>query len=432
MAKIIETKLGLLEGVDKGTHYIYKGIPYAKPPVGVLRFHAPVPVTPWEGIFKADKFSNRAIQRGQNEGDFYYKEFFDDPQFVTPMSEDCLYLNIWTPKEIKEKLPVAIYIHGGGFFNGHSFEKEMDGEAYAKRGVILVTINYRLGMLGFFAHPDLTKRDGSSGNYGLLDQIEAIKWVKNNIDAFGGDSENITIFGQSAGGRSVEILCALPCTKGLFQHAIMQSSGGYIDNDLGTLPRETIEKCAKSFLRFRFLDIEKLMKMPADKFVALNYKFARYVSFKVRHGYVPGSPSICPELYPYTTNHAVDHGLMHDIDYMIGGTKNDIFVSKKGSQSIETNEMMQGVIKFATKMSKTNRCYVYYFAHDLPGDHSGAFHSGELWYMFGTLGRCFRPFTDADYKLSDEMIDSWTGFMKNGDPGFEKYTEKEKFIKVFK
>ena len=428
---LITTTKGQISGIETEFGYVYKGIPYAKPPVGELRFHAPVPVEPWQGVFKADKFSNRAIQRGQNEGDFYYKEFFDDPQFVTPMSEDCLYLNIWTPKEIKGKLPVAIYIHGGGFFNGHSFEKEMDGEAYAKRDVILVTINYRLGMLGFFAHPDLTKRDGSSGNYGLLDQIEAIKWVKNNIDTFGGDPENITIFGQSAGGRSVEILCALPCTKGLFRRAIMQSSGGYIDNDLGTLPRETIEKCAKGFLRTRFLSVDKLMKMEPQKFVALNYKFARYVAFKVKHGYVPGSPSVSPELYPYTTNHAVDNCLMHDIDYMIGGTKNDIFVSRKGAESIEANEMMRGVTKFAAKMSKNYSCYVYYFAHDLPGDNSGAFHSGELWYMFGTLGRCFRPFTEADYKLSDEMMDCWTGFMKTGNPGFPKYNDQKKYIKVF-
>ena len=431
MSKIVQTSLGKIQGVDKGNHYIFKGIPYAKPPVGELRFRAPVPVDPWEGIYMADQFPNRAIQRGQNEGDFYYKEFFDDPEFVTPMSEDCLYLNIWIPKENHEKLPVAIYIHGGGFFNGHSFEKEMDGEAYCKRGVILVTINYRLGMLGFFAHPELTKRDGSSGNYGLLDQIEAIKWVKTHIEAFGGDAENITIFGQSAGGRSVEILCATPRTKGLFRRAIMQSSGGYIDNDLGTLPRETIEKCAKGFLRFRFLNVDKLMKMEPEKFVALNYQFARYVSFKVRHGYVPGSPSVCPEVYPYTTNYAVDHGLMHDIDYMIGGTKNDIFVSQKGSRSMETNEMMRGVTKFAEKMSRAHPCFVYYFAHDLPGDDSGAFHSGELWYMFGTLGRCFRPFTEADYRLSDEMMDCWTGFMKSGDPGFSPYTEQSRHIKVF-
>ena len=416
---IITTEKGKIEGIEKENCFLYKGIPYAKAPTGERRLKVPEELDAWDGIYEADHFPNISVQRGQKSGDFYYKEFFDDPEFITEMNEDCLYLNIWTPKE-KGKYPVAVYIHGGGFFNGYSFEKEMDGEAYCKRGVILVTINYRLGLLGFFAEKSLGY---GSGNFGLLDQICAINWVNDNISAFGGDKDNITIFGQSAGGRSVEILSTLPCMKGKFQRAIMQSSGGYIDNDLGNMTRQEKEKYIASYMKLHFLNMDRMMKMDPAKFVKMNYRLNAYITMRTRKGHVAGSPCIDKEIFPYDTNYAVDKGLLNDVDIMIGGTKNDIFVSKQGSRSLETNEMMKGVLTYADKVSAHRKCYVYYFEHDLPGDDSGAFHSGELWYMFGTLDRCYRPFDEEDYKLSEKMLDAWTGFMKNGDPGYPEYKE---------
>lgn len=171
---------------------------------------------PWEGVYHADTWPCRSMQ-GAGTGGFYDKEFYDEPEYMTPLSEDSLYLNIWTPaKQAGEKLPVAFWIHGGAFMGGFGHEKEFDGAAYCKRGVILVTINYRLGPIGFLAHPWLSQENEKnggpavSGNYGILDQIAALKWVRENIDVFGGDPDNITVFGQSAGCMSVQTLVSSP------------------------------------------------------------------------------------------------------------------------------------------------------------------------------------------------------------------------------
>lgn len=232
MSRMVEIRQGKLRGVEGTYADIYRGIPYAKPPVGELRFHAPEPPEPWEGIYAADTFSCICPQLGQEPGSFYEKEFYSDPAFMPPQNEDCLYLNIWTPKSEEPRreedlCPVAVWFHGGGFIDGFGSEIEFDGEAYAKRGIVLVTVNYRLGLLGYFAHPDLTARDGHSGNYGLLDQIAAIDWVRENIAAFGGNPDQITIFGQSAGGMSVRALISSPLMKGKVRGAILQSCGGY-------------------------------------------------------------------------------------------------------------------------------------------------------------------------------------------------------------
>lgn len=225
---IVKTEGGLVKGVPAGnqTISVFKGIPFAAPPVGELRWKAPQPVIPWRGTIKAYKFSAIPVQNRVLKGSFYQKEFYP---IELPMSEDCLYLNIWTPARTDdEKLPVAIWIFGGGFNQGYANKMEFDGEAFAKKGCIFVSINYRLGLLGFLTHPELTAESAEhiSGNYGIMDQIAAISWVKRNIAGFGGDPEKITVFGQSAGANSVMVLCNSPLTSGLFQRAIMQSTGG--------------------------------------------------------------------------------------------------------------------------------------------------------------------------------------------------------------
>ena len=221
---------GLVQGVvaDASDVVVYKGIPYAAPPVGDLRWKAPQPVEAWKGVRLCDSWGDASLQGGQQEGSFYWKEFYQGK--APKMSEDCLYLNVWKPADAKagDKLPVMVWIHGGAYQNGYGYEEEFDGTAFAHQGVILVTVNYRLGMCGFLAHPLLSAESDStgSGNYGLLDQLEALRWVNRNIEAFGGDKGCVTLFGQSAGAGSVQSLLSSPLTKGLVHRAIIQSGGG--------------------------------------------------------------------------------------------------------------------------------------------------------------------------------------------------------------
>ena len=206
---IVKTKAGTVSGVEiPGKDItVFRGVPFAAPPVGELRWKAPQPVEPWEGVRKADTFAPPAWQDMHKPGSFYDHEWGNEP---FTCSEDCLYLNIWTPAhEPDEKLPVAVWIYGGGFMSGFAHEREFDGEAFAEKKVIYVSINYRLHVFGYLAHPELDKEAGRSGNYGLLDQIAALKWVHENIAAFGGDPGNVMVFGQSAGaGSTIALFCS--------------------------------------------------------------------------------------------------------------------------------------------------------------------------------------------------------------------------------
>ena len=231
MLRKVTVETGIVQGIPAANPRVtvFKGIPFAVPPVGNLRWRAPQPAKPWAGILKADTFAPIAMQEtpGLNPDAFFSKEWHVDSEI--PMSEDCLYLNIWTPaKTGNEKLPVMIWIFGGGMVGGYTSEMEFDGERIARRDVVLVSINYRVNGFGFLSHPELTAEnlEHTSGNYGLLDQCAGIQWVKRNITNFGGDPEKITIFGQSAGGRSVICQVSSPLTKGLFAGAIAQSGGG--------------------------------------------------------------------------------------------------------------------------------------------------------------------------------------------------------------
>ena len=204
-APIVKTASGKVSGVVENGVNVYKGIPYAAPPVGDLRWKQPQPAKSWKGVRACDKFGPASLQGGSAEGSFYWKEFYQGG--APEMSEDCLYLNVWTSSS-RKKMPVMVWIHGGAYMNGYGHEIEFGGEAYASKGVILVTLNYRLGMCGFLAHPLLDEENGGhgSGNYGLYDQIAALRWVHDNIAAFGGDPDNVTVFGQSAGAGSVQTL----------------------------------------------------------------------------------------------------------------------------------------------------------------------------------------------------------------------------------
>ncbi len=220
----VKTASGMLQGTPGKDPSVtaFLGVPYAAPPIGNLRWRGPQAVAAWAGVRHADKFGNICMQNALKPGSFYQVEFYESPE---PMSEDCLYLNLWTAASSSaEKRPVMVWIHGGGFVEGSGSLPSFNGENLARKGVVIVTINYRLGVFGFLSHPELAMESPfhASGNYGMLDQLQALRWVKQNIQQFGGDPDNVTIFGQSAGASSVLNLCASPLAKGYFRRAIVQ------------------------------------------------------------------------------------------------------------------------------------------------------------------------------------------------------------------
>ena len=269
MNTTVVTKQGAVAGVlsqDSRT-VIFRGVPYAQPPVGELRFRRPQPHIPWEGVLDCKKFGPRCPQADLASMDFYGKEFYDE--MVPPESEDCLYLNIWTPASAApgDNLPVLFWIHGGAFMHGCGTEKEFDGEGFAKKGVILVSINYRVNVFGFFAHPELEKEntEGVSGNYGLLDQAFALNWVRENIAAFGGDAAKITLAGQSAGCMSVQNLISSPLTKGMVRGAVLQSGGGLRALHATPSKEQLWEISQKLMEHLGVSTLEELRQVPALK-----------------------------------------------------------------------------------------------------------------------------------------------------------------------
>ena len=373
----------------------YKGIRYAT----AGRWEYPKIVTAWENIYDATQYGHCSYQPRAfyNEEEnlkkiFYYNEFRKGETYT--YSEDCLFLNVFTPEGAREgdKLPVLVYIHGGGFTGGCGHEKHFDGPVWPTKGVIGVTLNYRLGPMGFVCLPELAEEAGYTGNYGLVDQMTAIQWVKNNIASFGGDSENITIMGQSAGAASVQMQCQSPLTDGLFQKAIMSSGcglGGMMSGKLETSMafwQEVMKRAGcENLAQFRALPVDKLFEtwQAAKKEV----KGGAAAAFPVMDGHfaVAGTPA-------------------KNIPYMAGSTSHD---------------MAPPVLQSMTKKWISDRekpSYTWYFDRMLPGDDCGAWHSSDLWYWFGTLPNCWRPMEQKDYDLSEQMVSYLCNFVKTGDP----------------
>ena len=459
----VKTESGVVEGLpaNNQTVSVFKGIPFAKPPVGELRWSPPQPVESWRGVLKAYKFANIPMQprfnpESGNElaaSEFYVVDF--------PMSEDCLYLNVWTPAiSPEEKLPVAVYIHGGGFETGYSYLNAYDGEGFAKRGIVFVTITYRLNVFGFLAHSELEAEspEGSTGNYGTMDQIAAIQWIKRNISAFGGDPDNITIFGQSAGGFSVQNMCETPLLKGkrVFKRAIMQSGGGL--NKGGPLdlkPKEVANEIGKEFLDFvGAKNIKEARKIDAKLLIE------KYQEFKEKYNLMlPFTPIIDGYVLPEAPHEFFMAGKHPDIDYMIGCTADEMrnknvkvpapdvikemakerfgdFADKyleiikpddpqyckQFFENTFGDEMLAAGIAWCENQIIINRkpAYMYYFSYVPPGaEKEGAHHSAEHHYVFQTLVRSKRPYTGFDYDLSNELANFWSNFIKSGDPNGE-------------
>ncbi len=414
--RIVATLLGQIEGEETLSYAVFRGIPYAKPPVGDLRFRAPQPVEPWKGVRPAKVFSARSFQNPKSVG-FYQKEFYSNPDFLPAVSEDSLYLNIWTPlkKSADEAgYPVAFWIHGGGFMGGFGSELEFDGAEFVRRGVILVTVNYRLGPLGFLAVPELAQEDPhqSTGNYGILDQIAALSWVRDNIASFGGNPDNITIFGQSAGAMSVQTIVNSPLAKGMFARAILQSGGGY-NNGLGTA-LSLDAACARGRLMMKLLrakTADDLRRADPNAFLK------RMLPLVLQAKGLPFAPVIDGWVLTESTDESLRRGRIADVPYLLGSNSEDIGV-KKGTTGRDGGRLYRGCIDWAAlREARSDKpCYLYYFRRRMPGDKAGAFHSAELWYVFGTLARCWRPAEDWDFEISNWMLNAWTNFMKYGDP----------------
>ena len=423
MDYIINTPCGKIQGTKTNIEGIiaYKGIRYAT----ASRFEYPTQVTSWEGIYDATKYGNCSYQPRAfyNEEDvpekaFYYHEFRKGETYT--YSEDCLFLNIFVPENIQvcSNLPVLIYIHGGGFTGGCGHELHFDTPIWPKKGVIGVTINYRLGPLGFACFEKQKEELGHTGNYGLFDQLTAIKWVKDNISSFGGNPDNITIMGQSAGAMSVQQLCLSPLSDNLFHKAIMCSGGG-VSKMMSTESAEkrydfwklVMNEVGCSTLdEFKTVDVEKL--------------FSAWSKLKkeVKGAGMAAAPVLDDLFVVGNGADLVKENKHQQIPYIVGSTSEDIvppFIHKMAKSWCET---------------QNQDSYCYMFNHQLPGDDKGAWHSSDLWYWFGTLDHCWRPLTNVDYELSDKMTSYLANFVKTGNPNgdelpiWNKASKKEKKV----
>ena len=446
----VKVDSGTVEGKQEGPIRTFLGIPYAAPPVGDLRWKPPAPAAKWTGVRAAKEFGAHCMQ-----GNVYGDMTFPDPG----NSEDCLTLNVWTPaKKVDAKLPVMVWIHGGGFVAGGSSEPRQNGQKLAGHGVIVVSMNYRLGVFGFLVHPELAKDSGrdSAGNYGLLDQVAALQWVQRNIAGFGGDPANVTIFGESAGSFSVSAQMASPLGKGLFQKAIGESGGAFFSSGMPFEPiaarEEKDSKVINSTLGVKTL--AELRALPAQKLLEA-------------FGDAPAAFSFSPDVDGYFLPESVPAifaaGKQNDVPLLAGWNRDEGSFEVSGPQK-PTMETMKATAQkeFGTKAEEFLKLYpattdaeakrsmedfagdrfiawstwrwleaqantgtqpVYRFRFDLgpPSEPNapdmGAFHSAEIGYVFGQLDPNAKPkWRPEDRQLSELMQKYWSNFARSGDP----------------
>jgi para-nitrobenzyl esterase len=450
----VKVEEGWISGSEVGGIHIFKGIPFAAPPVGVLRWRAPQPAAPWNGVRDCTQFGPSPMQNKPAPFLMWPTEYLIPEKSI---SEDCLYLNVWTPAgTAKERRPVLVYIYGGAFTGGGGNVPIYDGEAVAKKGVVYVTINYRLGIFGFFAYPELTRESGhqASGNYALMDQIAALKWVKANIAAFGGDPNNVTIAGQSAGSMSVNCLVASPLAKGLFGKAIGES-GADFGREYVILARAEADgqKIAQklgvalgagSGARMGAVSLDSLRAIPAEEL----QKKGQGTWRPVIDGYVLPEPIADIFLEKKENIVALLTGWNQDEGFVFGPAKNAADykqgITKQYGADAEAvlkyypadNDSVAGVSQLYLSRDMTfgrqnyswavmtsaqgQKVFVYRFVRKPPtaaGERNwGAFHTGEVPYAYDNLKFVKRPFEPVDYHLSDEMSSYWVNFAKTGDP----------------
>ncbi len=440
----VKIETGRLKGTTRDGVISFKGIPFAAPPVGNLRWRPPEPAKPWTGVRQASEYANDCMQ----------KPFPGDAAPLgTPPAEDCLYANVWRPQTSASKLPVMVWIYGGGFVNGGSSPAVYDGSQFAKRGVVFVSFNYRLGRFGFFAHPALSKENpsGPLGNYGYMDQIAALKWVQKNISTFGGDRANVTVFGESAGGGSVFMLMTSPMAKGLFQKAIVESGGG---RTLLMGPRDLRSSEAVGVAFAKSVGIEgddaaalaSLRKLPAEAVVAgLNMATMGTPTY--------GGPMIDGKIILESPAEAYAAGRGAKVPFMIGANSADIgfprgrtmdavlepfgaerekakaLYDPEGSGKvtdigvkIAADQMMVEPARFAARLLAATGKPAYefrfsYVAESMRKQWRGAPHATEIPFVFDTVAaRYGKDLTDADRATAQAANAYWVNFAKTGNP----------------
>ncbi len=449
-APIIHTSAGSLAGEASDGIYAFKGIPYAQPPIGKLRWRPPQTDVAWDGVRDATQFADDCVQiyspvpRIDSMG-----------SRASGMSEDCLYLNVWTPSDSDgANLPVYVWFHGGGFVRGSAAEPSYDGASLASRGAVVVSVNYRLGAFGFFAHPELTRESdhGASGNYGLMDVIAALEWVRDNISAFGGDPNRVAISGQSAGGAIVGNLLVSPLAKGLFERAIPMSPGTF--RPLAELSQ------AEEYGLMAGPDIDALRRLDADQIMALH---ANYVP-KARGLTTPRilRPIVDGWVMPEQEMDLFMSGRFHAVPLLVGtctdegsmlvgnsqmetvsdfteflkanfGDQADdaiaLYPAQTDNDVLPAYELALGDSQFHYATRSLGRVYSavlpqtyrYLFTRQTGGQTRPAEHCDDILYVFGTLEKCasqlgINPPTQEETQLSRTMQDAWVRFMSTGNP----------------
>ncbi|MFC1493945.1 carboxylesterase/lipase family protein [Thermodesulfobacteriota bacterium] len=465
----VKVNEGTIEGVEQDGIISYKGIPFAAPPVGDLRWKAPQPAEAWTGVKSADTYACGCMQ------DSSMAAMTGAP---ANFGEDCLYLNVWTgAKKADEKRPVMVWIHGGAFVGGMTGTPMFDGTKFARKGVVLVSIAYRLGVFGFMAHPELSSESGKgSGTYGLQDMIAGLKWVKDNIAQFGGDPSRVTIFGESAGGIAVGMLSAAPPAKGLFQRAISESGGSFA-------PPRVVEGAGMNVAALKLAESDGenfLKKLGVDSIKAARALSAEHIQkatgggmgggfrfWPVADGYViPGDPY---ELY--------EKGQFNDTPILAGTNSNEGGLFMRGPVTPEQFEQQirsgygerADVIleayphatdaeaarasadvfrefafswptwawaRLQSRMGK-GKAFVYYYDHRTPRSPDGANHADEVSYVFGNFGGMGGEPRPEDLSLSDMIQDYWINFADKGDPNgpgltaWPNFTEDDQKVLYF-
>jgi len=441
--KPVKTASGLVSGTAgrNSTISVFKGIPFAAPPVGPLRWRAPTAPASWTGVRKADAFSPSCIQTIVTEKKPWTYEFMAHGE----VSEDCLYLNIWTPAASPAaRRPVFVYIYGGGNVEGSGSVPAYDGEGLASKGLVVVTFNYRVGVLGFLSHPDLNKESSyhASGNYGLLDQIAAVRWVHDNIAAFGGDPNRITVAGQSAGASGVHSLTASPLAKGLFHRAIADSGGGVggartmADQEADGVRFATAKKAGGiSDLRaMPWQDV--VVSVPGVRFAPVPDGYA--LPAAVRDVFAAGKQNDVPTLTGINADEggAVPHptatleSFQRDARTRYSADADEFLKlypattddeAKRAQNDSARDRARSTLYLWALDRGKTSKtdAFTYFWTHTLPGpdaDQYGAFHTSEVPYVLNTLSMSSRPFTAKDHQIAATLSSFWANFAATGNP----------------
>lgn len=462
--EVLTLKNGQVQGLfnEDKTVEIYGGIPYAEAPVGEFRWKEPVDKKNWDGVLDCTNFGPRAMQNDNsavvNSLVDLYAEKSWHPDFkeghIAPMSEDCLNLTMWKPAGDVSNLPILMYIHGGSLTSGAASFEDYNGEEVAKKGVIMINIQYRLGIFGYFAHPDLAKEspNGTTGNYGLLDQIKALEWVNNNASYFGGDKNNITIAGESAGSSSVSAICSSPLASGKFKRAIGESSSVVVKRAPHTFRKyeDAIKMGQDIMSEMKCSSIEEMRKLDASKLLSSKYTnssmtvdgyaltktpYEAYMAHEnnedeLLNGFnvLEADAFVIPQYLLNPTNkNNINERLVETFGDVFALQIEEAYKDKIEKDAFSAFNEIFSVYWFMyphhswTNMALKNGVKVYRYQFTKENGYYGTYHSGEMIYCYGNVKKSpydYR-YNDSDVKLSETMLTYWTNFAKTGNPNSE-------------